>query len=287
MKHILTIFAVCLFVLSSCTTPKELVILHTNDSHSQIETIRVGKEKGLGGVERRLQVFNSVRKEYGKNNVLILDAGDYNQGTPYFTVANGDLEVELMNALEYDAATMGNHELDNGQEEYARRIANMSVPTLVCNYDFSKTPLAGLVEPYKVFKRAGIKIGVIGVANANLDGLVMASHLDNLTLLNTVEEVNKYAKLLREVEKCDLVIVLSHLGASGKNSDNYLSDDKLAKSSVGLDIIIGGHSHTYMKKAVEITDAQGKKVVVVQAASKGTVVGKFVIPIPVQSLTAE
>lgn len=277
-------------MICSCSQPKQLVILHTNDTHSQIETIRVGEDKGLGGVERRLQFFNATKEEYGAKNILILDAGDYNQGTPYFTVAKGDLEVELMNVLGYDAATMGNHELDNGQEEYARRLAAMTVPTLCCNYDFSKTPMSEYIKPYMIFHRAGLKIGVIGAGNPHLDGLVMATHLKNLTLLNTIEEVNKYAKLLKETEKCDLVILLSHMGlGERKNSDvlKYPDDKVMAKNSANLDIIVGGHSHTYMEKPIEVADKEGKIVVIVQAASKGTVVGKFVIPTPVQSSTAE
>ena len=134
-----------------------LVILHTNDTHSQLEPERTGRNKGLGGVHRRAAYFDQEVERYGRDNVLILDAGDYNQGTPYFTVFKGDIEIEMFNSLGYDAVALGNHEFDNGQEELARRLKMAKFPSVCANYDFKGTPLEGLVKPYVIVKKAGKK----------------------------------------------------------------------------------------------------------------------------------
>ncbi len=273
LKHIL--FA--MLILSSCQVQSQkLVILHTNDTHSQIEPLRVGRDAGLGGVDRRLQFINSVRKEYGKKNVLLLDGGDYNQGTPYFTVAKGDLEVELCNALGYDVATLGNHEFDNGQEELARRLSNVRHTTVTCNYDFSESVLKDFIKPYTIVRRAGMKIGVIGVAPTGLNTLVMKESQKGMKKLNTIEEVNRWAEYLKKQEKCDLVILLSHLGYSGGDKKSP-SDIVMAENSRNVDVIIGGHSHTYLKEAKEVENLDGIIVPIVQASSKGAVVGKMEI----------
>lgn len=268
---------IAMMLLSSCQVQsRKLIILHTNDTHSQIEPLRVGRDAGLGGVDRRLQFINGVRKEYGKNNVLLLDGGDYNQGTPYFTVAKGDLEVELCNALGYDVATLGNHEFDNGQEELARRLANVRHTTVTCNYDFSETVLRDFIKPYTIVKRAGLKIGIIGVAPTGLNTLVMKESQKGMKKLNTIEEVNRWAEYLKSREKCDLVILLSHLGYSGGDVKNP-SDLVVAANSRNVDLIVGGHSHTYLKEAKEVENLDGIAVPVVQASSKGAVVGKMEI----------
>ncbi len=173
MKRIFLLMALALCCAASLQA-QDLVILHTNDTHSQIEPVRVGYNKGLGGVERRLQYIDQVREKYGEKNVLLLDAGDFNQGTPYFTVAHGDLEVELVNLMGYDVMTLGNHEFDNGQEDLARRLRNCRHETVTCNYDFSHTPLKKLVKPWTIVRRGGMKIGIIGVTSY-LEGVVLKS----------------------------------------------------------------------------------------------------------------
>lgn len=274
---ILKQLSVLAMILSSCAAQSQkLVILHTNDTHSQIEPMRVGQDAGLGGVDRRLQFINGVREQYGKENVLLLDGGDYNQGTPYFTVAKGDLEVELCNALGYDVATLGNHEFDNGLDELARRLKMANHTTVTCNYDFSKSVLKDLIKPYTIVKRAGLKIGIIGVAPAKLKSLVMFGDEEELKRLNTIEEVNRWAEHLKSQEKCDLVILLSHLGYSGGN-ENTPSDIVVAENSRNIDLIIGGHSHTYLKEAKEVANLDGVMVPIVQASGRGVVVGKFEI----------
>ncbi|MDD2594368.1 MAG: bifunctional UDP-sugar hydrolase/5'-nucleotidase [Bacteroidales bacterium] len=277
---ILLMAAVVLSLAAVRCGTQQLVILHTNDTHSQIETERVGERKDFGGVERRLQFIDSERKKYGKKYVLLLDAGDYNQGTPYFTMAKGDLEVELMNAMKYDYATLGNHEFDNGQTELARRLKMANHQTLCCNYDFTDTPLDGIVKPYAIVRRGGLKIGIIG-ATTYLEGVVLKSNLDGLKRLNTVEEINKYADYLKNNQRCDLVILLSHLGYDG-GSMKKPSDVFMAQNSKYIDIIIGGHTHTFLTEATELENQNGNKVVITQAGDKGIVVGKLELFTPVR-----
>lgn len=273
-KSILTLAAAALLGTAPLSA-QDLVILHTNDTHSQIEPVRVGYNKGLGGVERRLQYIDSVREKYGRNKVLLLDAGDFNQGTPYYTVAHGDLEVELVNLMGYDVFTLGNHEFDNGQEDLARRLRKCRHQTVTCNYDFTNTPLRKLVKPYAIVRRGGMKIGIIGVTSY-LEGVVLKSHLDGMVRLNAVEEVNKWADYLKNRKHCDLVILLSHFGYQGGSPDRP-SDDLMVKNSRNLDLVIGGHSHTELKKAKEVKDLDGRIVPITQCGGQGIVVGTWEI----------
>ena len=254
---------------------QKLVILHTNDTHSQIEPVRTGRNAGSGGVERRLYFIDSVRAEFGKNKVLLLDAGDYNQGTPYFNIGGGDLERDLMNLLGYDAVAIGNHEYDNGQAEFARRISEAKYPTLCCNYDFTGTPLEPYVKPYTIIKRGGYKIGIIG-ATVRLKGMVAAQNIEGMDQLNTIEVVNEWAEYLKKQKKCDLVILLSHLGYDGGNEQNP-SDQIMAANSRNIDFIIGGHSHTFLKEPLEVENLDGELVPIVQAGCKGIEIGELKI----------
>ena len=272
-KMLLTALAVLL--CTAALPAQDLVILHTNDTHSQIEPIRVGYNKGLGGVERRLQYIDSVRAKYGKRKVLLLDAGDFNQGTPYYTVAHGDLEVELVNLMGYDVFTLGNHEFDNGQEDLARRLRKCRHKTVTCNYDFSNTPLKKLVKPYTIVRRGGMKIGIVG-ATCYLEGVVLKSALDNLVRLNAIEEVNRWADYLKNKKHCDLVILLSHLGYEGGTLDRP-SDVLMVENSRNIDLVIGGHSHTYLKEARTVKDLDGKVVPITQCGGQGIAVGTWEI----------
>lgn len=274
MKTLKYIAAVALLLTcASFAKAQRLVILHTNDTHSQIEPIRVGKDKNTGGVERRLQYINQVRKEYGRRRVLLLDAGDFNQGTPYYTVAKGDLEAELMNIMGYDVATLGNHEFDNGKEDLARRLKKIRHKTVTCNYDFSATCLKKHVKPYVIVRRGGMKIGIIGTTSY-LEGNVMKSHLDGMVRLDGIERVNYYADLLKNRKHCDLVILLSHFGIDGGSYSNP-SDTFMVRNSRNLDIVIGGHSHTHLEEAREEKDLDGRTIPIVQGGSHGIVVGRM------------
>jgi len=274
MKQILFGLMV-LLALSSCEKNRTLVILHVNDNHSNIETIRTGRNKGMGGIERRLQFINATREEYGDKNVLLLDGGDWDQGTPYFTVAKGDVEMELNNIMKIDVATLGNHEFDNGKEELARRLSMADFQTVTCNYDFTGTCLEDLVQPYTIVKRGGYKIGIIG-ATSYLENVVLASYIDDLKRLDTIEEVNKWAKKLKEEDKCDIVIFLSHCGYDDK-SEVAPGDVQIAAASYDVDLVIGGHSHTFLDEPTMVMNQRGIEIPVVQDGCWGVNVGKFVI----------
>ena len=260
-----------LIALAQPASAQDLVILHTNDTHSQIEPENAGLAKGLGGYERRENFINSVRKE--NKHVLLMDAGDFSQGTPYFTLYKGDVEIELMNALKYDVACIGNHEYDNGQEELARRIKNANFPVLCANYDFSQSPLNEVVKPYVILRKAGKKIGVIGIS-VKLNGLVSPSNLTNMSYIQPYKVINNLAALLRNDEHCDLVIVLSHCGISNGSEQNP-SDDMIAQHTEGVDFIIGGHSHTYIEQQRIYKNKAGKDVVVVQDGERGEHIGRL------------
>ena len=272
MKKIFLAVAIACLTFSM-SDAQRLVILHTNDTHSQIEPLRTGRNEGLGGVDRRLQFIDSVRHEYGKKKVLLLDAGDYNQGTPYFTMAKGDLEQALMNALGYDAITLGNHEFDNGLDELARRISTSKCPILMCNYGVEGTPLEPYVKPYTIIKRGGLKIGIVG-ATSYLESNVMYEYIKNMEHLDTVAEVNKWADYLKNSEKCDMVIFLSHLGFDGGDYDRP-SDHVVAAESSNIDIIVGGHSHTFLDDPSYVVNKKGKEVIIVTAGAQGVEIGEL------------
>lgn len=261
--------------LESEAVSPDLVIVHTNDTHSQIDPLRVGWNRGLGGVERRLQYVNSIRKEYGRRNVLLLDGGDFNQGTPYYTMAGGDLEMELVNALGYDVLALGNHEFDNGQEDLARRLKKAKYQTVCCNYDFTGTPLERYVKPYTIVRRGGLKIGVIGVTSY-LAGVVLKSHLDGMVRLDSVSEVNRWADYLKNRKHCDLVILLSHFGYDGGTMERP-SDVLMVENSRNLDLVVGGHSHTYLSKTREVKDLDGRVVPIAQSGGQGIAAGTWKI----------
>ena len=213
-KSISAAFVLLLLVSVPALTAQDLVILHTNDTHSQIEEIRVGRGAGAGGVHRRAEYFHQVISQYGRDRVLLLDAGDYNQGTPYFTVFKGDLEMELMNALGYEVVAIGNHEFDNGVNEFARRLSKAEFQTVCANYDFSGTALESYVKPYTIVYKNGRKIGVFGLL-ANIKSLVAKQNREGLVYIDAYEAAQRWADYLKNEEHCDLVIALSHLGYSG------------------------------------------------------------------------
>lgn len=268
IKNILLVSV--LLLLCGTLYSQNLVILHTNDTHSQIEPIRVGKGNGAGGIHRRAEYFNQVKAE--NENVLILDAGDYNQGTPYFTVFNGDLEIQLMNALGYEVVGIGNHEFDNGIEELARRLSKATFKTVCANYDFSGTPLEDLVEPYVIVNKGGKKIGIIGLT-INVKTLVSAQNREGIVYNDVYDVANKLAKQLKNEDKCDLVIALTHIGYSAY--PNQVSDISLAENTSNIDIIIGGHSHTFLKSERIYKNKAGENVVVLQAGAQGEYVGRL------------
>ena len=259
-------------VTKYCTAPKRtLTILHTNDTHSHMEPIRSGEHAGLGGVLERAAYIDSVRKADGPENVLLLHAGDFSQGTTYFSEFRGAVENEVMNALGYDAVTLGNHEFDNGLEALGERLASLNAPVVVCNYDFSPFEAGKYIKPYVVVEKAGMKIGIIG-ATCNLKDVVSAEIVNRLPEFNFVETVQKYVDELRPT--CDLIVLLTHLGYTPHLPGNT-TDPIMAAATRGVDIIVGGHSHTFMDAADMVPNLDGEPVPVVQAGEWGVNMGEF------------
>ncbi len=274
MKNIFKTYALFTGLLFFCTPllySQDLVILHTNDTHSNIEPLTGGRNKGFGGVQRRANFIDSLRKVHP--NVLLLDAGDYNQGTPYYTLFKGELEVKLNNAMGYDAVCLGNHEFDDGQSLLASRLQKANYVTLCANYDFKNTPLEGLVKPYTIINKGGKKIGIFGLL-LDLNGYVNKKHREGLIYKDPVKIANNIARILKQKERCDLVIALTHIGFDADN-EGELSDQLLAKYSKNIDIIIGGHSHTFLEKPVLMKNRHGKGVIVNQAGTAGVFVGRL------------
>ena len=253
---------------------KRLVILHTNDTHSCIyplnkhlaDTLLAGR----GGFIRRAVMVGEERKEHP--NLLLLDSGDFSQGSPYYTLYNGDVEVGLMNLMRYDAATIGNHEFDFGVENMARLFKKADFPVVCANYDFTGTALEGIVKPYVVLKRDGLRIGVFGLS-PELDGLVLAESCAGVKYNDPVKAANDVAKTLKEKEKCDIVICLSHLGWKLAGLD----DTELMSQLRNVDIVLGGHSHTYFTDMEYVKDLDGREIPNDQNGKHGIYVGKIVV----------
>lgn len=261
---------ILLSLIAVTSSAQELTILHLNDTHSHIDPERSGKHIGQGGVIEQAAFIDSVRVADGRKNVLLLHAGDFGQGSSYFTELNGDIEVDVINAMQYDAVTLGNHEFDNGMEELSRRIRNLEVPVVCANYDFTGSPLEGLVKPYVVVKKAGKRIGIIGVLT-DVSTVVDRSVADKMKYLNPVETTNTYAEHLKNEKKCDLIICLSHLGYDrGEHTDC-----EIAPLLRNVDIIVGGHSHTRLKDYTAVKDLDGKNVVIVSDGSWGLEIGQL------------
>ena len=247
---------------------KKIVLLHTNDTHSRVEPLPATDKKypGKSGYVNRMTVIDSIRNV--NKDVILIDAGDFVQGTPYFNIFKGCVEIEAMNLMKYDVGTLGNHEFDYGIDTLAAILKKSKFPVVNCNYDFTGTVLENCVKPYIIIKKSGVKIGFIGVG-ANPEGLISKSNYKGVTNLPDFETVNRYAERLKTKEKCDVIVCLSHLGID--------QDLLLAKSSKYLDIIIGGHSHSYMVKPELIKNRSGKDVFIYQAEKDGVYLGKIEI----------
>jgi len=262
--------------LSSFSTIKEkkITILHTNDVHSHIDPFPENhpRNPSMGGVARRANIIEQIRKE--EDNVLLLDAGDIFQGTPYFNYYGGELEFKLMSMMKYDLATLGNHDFDNGIDGFFAQLPHANFDFVSANYDFKNTELNGIVKPYKTFIKNGIKIGVFGLG-IELEGLVDKKLYKETKYNNPVEVATDITKTLKETEKCDLIICLSHLGYDYKNEKDKPSDLKLAAATQDIDLIIGGHTHTFLDKPVIKTNKVGKQVVINQVGAYGINLGRI------------
>ena len=259
-------------IISSET--KKITILHTNDVHSHIDPFPADhpRNANMGGAARRAALIESIRKE--EENVLLLDAGDIFQGTPYFNYYGGELEFKLMSMMQYDLATMGNHDFDNGIDGFYAQLPHAKFEFVSANYDFKNTVLNDIVKPYKIFNKDGIKIGIFGLG-VELDGLVDKKLYKETVYNNPIEVAQDMTRILKEEQKCDLVICLSHLGFSYKNEPYKVSDLELAKKTNNIDLIIGGHTHTFLDKPVVEKNSEGKDVLINQVGCYGINLGKI------------
>ncbi len=253
---------------------KKITILHTNDVHSHIEPFSKDHSEfpNRGGFERRSTILNSIRSK--NPNTLLLDAGDIFQGTPYFNFYNGELEFKLMSLLEYDAVTIGNHDFDNGITGLNEQMPNASFDFLISNYDFKNTVLDGKTSDYKIYTKSGIKIGVFGLG-IELEGLVTKELYRETKYLDPIDIAQDVAKKLKNEEKCDLIICLSHLGYKYDNLPNRVCDYNLAKKTKDIDLIIGGHTHTFMDEPIILKNQISKDVLVNQVGCFGLFLGQI------------
>ena len=250
-----------------------ITILHTNDVHSHIDPFgpNEGRNSNRGGIARRAVLVNQIRKQ--NKNTLLLDAGDIFQGTPYFNYYGGELEFKLMSMLKYDAVTIGNHDFDNGIDGLYKQLPHAKFDFLSANYDFTNTILDTHVKPYKIFNKEGVKIGVFGLG-IELNGLVDKKMYKETKYLDPIEIATETTRILKS-KGCDLVICLSHLGYHYKKNPDKVSDLILAKSTSNIDLIIGGHTHTFLKKPTIVKNKVGENTLVNQVGCYGLYLGQI------------
>ena len=253
---------------------KKITILHTNDVHSHIDPFPPNDplNPNGGGVIARAKIINKFRKE--NPNTLMFDAGDIFQGTPYFNFFGGEIELKLMSKLGYNASTLGNHEFDNGIKKLSESLKYANFSFINSNYNLKNTPLENKVKKYEIYNIDEIKVGVFGLGIA-LNGLVEKNLYNGLEYLDPIEITNDITYELKKDHKCDIVICLSHLGFKYDQKKEEMCDLILAKKTKNIDLIIGGHTHTFMKKPVEVTNLVGEKVLINQVGCFGINIGKI------------
>ena len=272
---LLTMLPVGKLLAEDLNSTQKITILHTNDQHSRIEPFEVStdeKYSNKGGFARRAALIQKIRQQ--EENVVLLDAGDVVQGTPYFNMFGGDLEYQLMSKMGYDVGTLGNHEFDNGLEGIQSRLPHAKFEIVIANYDFENTILENVFKPYKIIKKSGVKIGIFGVG-VDLNGLVSKDAYKEMKYLDPIEIAQEMSRKLREEEKCDLVICLSHIGYEYKHDDTIVSDKHLAVKTSGIDLIIGGHTHTFLPQPEEFMNKEGKTVLYNQVGWAGLFLGRI------------
>lgn len=275
LRKTVVLYMLLLFMAVGAYAQKHLEVLHTNDTHSCIMPLNPNLADtavaGRGGFLRRVAM---IKEERAKNpDLLLIDSGDFSQGSPFYTMFKGDVEIGLMNLMGYDAVTIGNHEFDFGLENMARIFKMAKFPVVCANYDFTGTCVEGLVKPYVIIKRNGLKIGLFGLS-PQLEGLVDLSKCKGVTYLDPVEVGNRVAAELKHDKKCDVVICVSHLGWLRPDE---MGDQKLLASSKDIDLVLGGHSHSYFKELRYVNNADGKAVPVDQNGKNAMYVGKLTL----------
>jgi 5'-nucleotidase len=252
---------------------EKITILHTNDIHSRIEPFPINDPKyaNLGGLSRLSTMVGNIRNS--EKNVILLDAGDIFQGTPYFNLFGGELEFKLMSNMQYDASTLGNHDFDNGIAGLVDQMPNAKFPFINCNYDFKNSGLKDRVQPYKIIDKNGVRVGILGVG-IELEGLVDRKNYGDIIYLDPIENANRVAEYLKKEKNCDLVICLSHLGYKYEDQE-IVSDIHLAKNTKNIDLIIGGHTHTFFEKPIKIKNLENKKILINQVGWAGINLGRI------------
>ena len=262
--------------LGSFTAKKQrhITILHTNDTHSHVEPFEANHYRypNKGGVARRATLIENIRKE--NPNTLLLDAGDIFQGTPYFNYFGGELEFKLMSMLKYDLATIGNHDFDNSIDGLYKQLPNANFNFVSANYDFSNTILDTHVKPYQIFVKDGIKVGIFGLG-VELEGLVSKKMYKETVYLDPIGISQDMSRILKEEQQCDLVICLSHLGYYNRRNPTRISDLNLAKATKNIDLIIGGHSHTFLPKPTIVKNELNENMLVNQVGAYGINLGRI------------
>lgn len=272
MKQLyILIFLLCFQFAAFSANRVKLVILHTNDTHSQVEPSEKSSlaTSDMGGYARRMGVIEKIRSE--EKNVLLFDAGDYSQGSPYFNFFNGRIEIDALNRMKYDATTLGNHEFDNGTDTLAAVIQNLNNPLISSNYDVTNSVIRDFVKPWIVIKKAGLKIGVMAL-NVNPESLILESNIRDVNYIDPVAKAQEVSDYLKNKEKCDLIICLSHLG-SDKDSKS-VNDFEIAAKTKFIDVIIGGHSHSMLEN-IKTKNAEGRDVIIAQMAKSGFYLGRI------------
>ena len=257
MKRVFTLLAVA---AALCACGPKLVIVHTNDTHSHFDPLR----DGTGGIIERAAFVDSIRKAEGENKVLLLHAGDFDQGTSYYTQMHGRLEVDMVNAMRYDAVTLGNHEFDDGIEDLASRVKDIKCPVICANLDLSSFELGEYIKPYCIVEKGKMKIGIIGL-EADLSTCVAKTISSRIPQLDPVEVTNKWADYLRNTEKCDMVILLSHQG--------WDEDHWNAPKIKGVDLVVGGHTHAFVDDLSYVEDLESKEVPIITDGCWGLEMG--------------
>lgn len=276
MKRISIFFIFVLAVSVVAKAQKQIVILHTNDTHSTIEPVskfsKVTEAAGKAGCVRRATMVKQLREQ--NPDILLFDSGDFSQGSTFYTMYKGDVEVGLMNIMGYDAATIGNHEFDFGLDNLARLARQAKFPIVCSNCDFTGTPCQDVIKKYCVVVRDGVRIGVFGLT-PKIEGLVMKENIAGVKYIDPIQATKEMVSVLRDKERCDIVVCLSHLG--WKLAPEYIDDQVLISSTTGIDIVLGGHSHTYMKEMEWVDNAEGKSIPVDQNGKHGAFVGKITL----------
>ncbi len=248
---------------------KKLYVMHSSDTHSRIDPLDDNpavRNAGMGGAARRVALVHRFRTEHP--DALVLDCGDISQGTPYYNMYKGELEVRIMNLAGYDAMTIGNHEFDFGLDNMARIFSLADFPVVCSNYDFTGTVLEDIVKPYVTLRRNGVKIGIFGLS-PQLEGLVQQSKCEGVVYKNPVQTAAEMTALLKDKEKCDVIILLSHLGITRNPGVGDMYDNVLVPQTRHIDLVLGGHTHTFLEQAEMVRDADGREVPIMHIGNNG------------------